>query len=173
MPSFEPIANILIPPNTPAMYHPGMPEIQNFKNHARMDPPFHYIAAPILLINLLFALAATIYVATLHHAHELLLHVWITLVSFALVVVATNSRVKDLKVQDRVIRLEERLRFAALLPPDTLAASASLTIPQIVALRFASDAELPALVTRTLTENLTSKQIKASIVSWRPDTHRV
>jgi hypothetical protein len=155
------------------MYDPGMPEIQNFKNHGRMDPPFHYIAVPILLLNFLLVLAATIYAATQHSPHGLLLHIWLLLVSFALVVVATNSRVKDLRVQDRVIRLEERLRFAALLPPATLAATASLTVPQIVALRFASDAELPALVARTLAENLTPKQIKESIVTWRPDTHRV
>jgi hypothetical protein len=103
----------------------------------------------------------------------MILHIWLTLLAFALVVVATNSRVKDLKLQDRVIRLEERLRFAALLPPATLAATASLTVPQIVALRFASDAELPALVARTLAENLTPKQIKESVVTWRPDTHRV
>jgi hypothetical protein len=150
-----------------------MPELQNFKNHARMDPPFHYIAAPILLLNFLLVLAATIYVATQHSIHELLLHIWLTLVSFALVVVATNSRVKDLKVQDRVIRLEERLRYATLLSPAELTASASLTVPQIVALRFASDAELSGLVARTLAENLTPKQIKESVVTWRPDTHRV
>jgi hypothetical protein len=155
------------------MYYPGMPEIQNVKNHGRMDPPFHYIAVPILLINLVLVLAATIYVATQHRIHELVLHIWLTLVSFALVVVATNSRVKDLKVQDRVIRLEERLRYATLLSPAALTASANLTVPQIVALRFASDAELPGLVARTLAENLTPKQIKASIVTWRPDYHRV
>jgi Family of unknown function (DUF6526) len=155
------------------MYHPGMPEIQNFKNHGRMDPPFHYIAVPILLLNLLLVLGITIHLAIVHRTHEMILHIWLTLLAFALVVIATNSRVKDLRVQDRVIRLEERLRFAALLPPATLAATASLTVPQIVALRFASDAELPALVTRTLAENLTPKQIKESIVTWRPDTHRV
>jgi hypothetical protein len=138
-----------------------------------MDPPFHYIAVPILLLNLLLVLGITIHLAIAHRTHQMILHIWLTVLAFALVVVATNSRVKDLKVQDRVIRLEERLRYAALLPPDTLAASANLTIPQIVALRFASDAELPALVQRTLAENLTSKQIKQSITSWRPDYHRV
>jgi hypothetical protein len=173
MPSFEPTANILISQNMTGMYHAAMPEIQNFKNHARMDPPFHYIAVPILLVNLIFAIAATIYVATLHHPHELFLHIWLVLVSFALVVVATNSRVKDLRVQDRVIRVEERLRYAALLRPDELAATSGLSIPQIVALRFASDQELPALVDRTLAQNLTPKQIKESIISWRPDYHRV
>jgi hypothetical protein len=155
------------------MYDPGMPEIQNFKNHGRIDPPFHYIAIPILLLNLLLVLGITIHLAIAHRTHAMILHIWLTLLAFALVVVATNSRVKDLKLQDRVIRLEERLRFAALLPPATLAATASLTVPQIVALRFASDAELPALVARTLAENLTPKQIKESVVTWRPDTHRV
>jgi Family of unknown function (DUF6526) len=156
-----------------AMYHPGMPEIQNFKNHGRMDPPFHYIAVPILLLNLLLVLAATIYVATQDRPHELLLHIWLLLVSFALLVVATNSRVKDLRIQDRVIRVEERLRYAPLLSSVALSASANLTVPQIVALRFASDQELPGLVARTLAENLTPKQIKESIVTWRPDFHRV
>jgi Family of unknown function (DUF6526) len=155
------------------MYHPGMPEIQNFKNHGRIDPPFHYIAVPILLLNLLLVLGITIHLAIAHRMHEMILHIWLTVLAFALVVVATNSRIKDLRVQDRVIRLEERLRYAALLPPANLAATASLTVPQIVALRFASDAELPALVALTLAENLTPKQIKASIVTWRPDTHRV
>lgn len=155
------------------MYHPAMPEIQNFKNHSRLDPPFHYIAVPILLLNFLLVVAATIYVATQHNVHELLLHIWLTLVSFALVVVAANSRAKDLRLQDRVIRLEEHLRYAALLSPAALATSANLTVPQIVALRFAADAELPGLVARALAENLTPKQIKESIVTWRPDNHRV
>lgn len=155
------------------MYHSLMPEPQSFKNHARFDPPFHFIATPILLINLIVTIVVCITTAIHHGTHHLALHIWLVIVSFALVVVSTNSRVKDLKVQDRVIRLEERLRYAALLPPAELAASASLSIRQIVALRFASDAELPALVKRTLAENLEPKQIKESIVAWRPDNHRV
>jgi hypothetical protein len=155
------------------MYHPAMPEIQNFKNHGRMDPPFHYIAVPILLLNLLLVLGITIHLAIAHHTHQMILHIWLTLLAFALLVVATNSRVKDLRLQDRIIRLEERLRYATLLSPAALTASANLTVPQIVALRFASDAELAGLVARTLAENLTPKQIKESIVTWRPDTHRV
>jgi hypothetical protein len=149
-----------------------MSEIQNLQNHTRRDPPF-LIATPILLLNVLFTIVVTILHAVHHGTHHLLLHVWLILVSIALLLVAGNSRTKDLKVQDRVIRLEERLRFAALLPPDTLAASTNLTLRQIVALRFASDAELPALVGRTLAENLTPRQIKESITAWRPDTHRV
>jgi hypothetical protein len=172
MPSFEPIAKIPITPNPPPLYHPAMSETQNFSNHVRRDPPFLF-ATSILFLNVILIIVVIVLHAVHHGTQELLLHLWLLLVSFALLLVAANSRIKALKVQDRVIRLEERLRYAALLPPATLAASASLTIPQIVALRFASDAELPALVTRTLAENLTPRQIKESITSWRPDNHRV
>ena len=77
------------------------------------------------------------------------------------------------RVQDRVIRLEENLRYQRLLPPELLAATQSLTLGQIIALRFASDAELPALVQRTLSENLEPKAIKQSITNWRADNLRV
>jgi hypothetical protein len=154
------------------MYHSVMPEPQSFKNHTRFDPPFHFIAIPILLANLIACIVATVKIA-IHAGPHLGLHIWLTIVSFALLLAVGNGRGKDLRVQDRVIRLEERLRYAALLSPTDLAASAALTVRQIVALRFASDAELPALVARTLAENLEPKQIKQSIVSWRADNHRV
>ena len=108
-----------------------------------------------------------------HRNHNLPHHIWLVVVSLALVVLATKCRINDLKGQDRVIRLEERLRYAALLPPAQASAAANLSVRQIVALRFASDAELPALVTRTLAENLEPKQIKQSIVNWRADNQRV
>jgi hypothetical protein len=155
------------------MYHTLMPEPQSFKNHGRFDPPMHFFVMPILLANLIACIVITGGIVLHHEGRMLGLHIWLVVVSLALLVLAVNSRLKDLRVQDRVIRLEERLRYAALLPPEKLAESAALTLQQIVALRFASDSELPALVSRTLKEGLEPKHIKQSIVNWRADTHRV
>ena len=150
-----------------------MPEPQSFKNHGRADAPQHFFTAPVLLINFIVSVVVCV-TGTIHHGtHHLASHIWLAIVSLALLVLGVNMRAKDLKVQDRVIRLEERLRYATLLSPPELAASSALTMKQIIALRFASDAELPLLVKRTLAENLEPKQIKQSIVTWRPDNHRV
>jgi hypothetical protein len=146
-----------------------MPALQTFKNHDRFDPPIHFFVVPVLIVNFLVWVGISI----MHHRHGLPLHIWIVIVSLALVVLAVRTRLNDLKNQDRIIRLEERVRYAALLSPSDLAASARLTLRQIVALRFASDAELPALITRTMSQSLTPKQIKQSIGTWRPDYDRV
>jgi hypothetical protein len=146
-----------------------MPAPQTYQNHGRFDPPIHFFAVPILLINFFVWVGISI----VHHRHGLPLHIWIAVVSLALLVAVVRGRLNDLKNQDRIIRLEERLRYAALLSPSDLTASAALTLRQIVALRFASDGELPRLITRTLAESLAPKQIKESIVTWRPDYDRV
>jgi len=146
-----------------------MPAPQNHKNHGRIDPPMHFFVFPILLVNLIFSIYVTIHQWP-QNPH---LHPWWIVVSLALVVLAFKSRINDLKVQDRLIRLEERLRLAALLPPADLAHANELDVKQLIALRFASDDELPALVHKTLTQRLEPKAIKQSITHWRPDNHRV
>jgi hypothetical protein len=146
-----------------------MPEPQNFKNHTRFHPPFHFFVLPILLLNFFFAIWATIRHWPVH-AH---LFIWWIVLSMVLFMAFGLSRSYALTAQDRIIRLEERLRFAALLSPDLLARSQALTVRQIIGLRFASDDELPALVKRALDENLTEKQIKQAINNWRPDYLRV
>jgi Family of unknown function (DUF6526) len=149
-----------------------MPEPQSFKNHVRRDPPYLFTVL-VLLSNLIATLTMTIKIAISEDHRMLGLHAWLVIVSAALVAMALNMRVKDLKVQNRVIRLEERLRYAAILQPTEQATAAKLTLSQIIALRFASDAELPALITRAVAEDLTSKQIKQSLVTWRADDLRV
>ncbi len=146
-----------------------MPAPQSFKNHARYYPPFHFFVLPMLLINFGFSIYATIHNWPFHRY----VHLWWIALSIVLFVMAGLSRGAALRAQDRIIRLEERLRLAALLPAADLAHSHELTIGQLIALRFASDEELPALVHKTLTQNLEPKAIKAAIVNWRPDNHRV
>jgi len=85
----------------------------------------------------------------------------------------SKMRSYSLKVQDRVIRLEEKVRLASLVSASELAELESLTIAQYVALRFASNPELPELARRAVREKLTRKQIKEAIKSWRPDEYRV
>lgn len=153
------------------MYHPPMPETtpQTFQNHTRFDIPY-MIAIIVLAINAVSAIRTAMQP---DHAQAIPPNILHVLVAFALVVIAFRARTNALKAQDRTIRLEERLRYPALLPAPLLARAESLTVPQIVALRFASDTELPGLVERTLTEQLVPKQIKQSITAWRPDHCRV
>jgi len=146
-----------------------MPEPQTYKNHTRWDPIWHFFLAPILMLNFFFS----IYLLIHHWPNHWALLGWWVLVPFVLFMAVGKARAHSLKAQDRIIRLEERLRFAALLPPELLTRSSSLTEAQYIGLRFASDAETPALVKRALDENLTQKQIKEAIVNWRPDYFRV
>ena len=146
-----------------------MPVPQTYKNHARYEPMFHYFVAPVLLINLI----VTIVVLIRRWPHHIALHAWLVVMAFALFLLAGIARSYPLRAQDRIIRLEENLRYQRLLTPDLLAASQSLALGQMLALRFASDAELPTLVQRTLSENLPPKTIKQSITNWRPDNLRV
>jgi hypothetical protein len=146
-----------------------MPTPQNFKNHTRYNPPFHFFILPMLLLNLIFSIYVTIH----HWPEHRVLFLWWIVMSIALFMMAGISRSQTLRAQDRIIRLEERLRLAALLPAEDRAHINEFSIKQLVALRFASDDELPALAHRTLTQNLEPKAIKQSIVNWRGDYNRV
>ncbi|MGD0444366.1 MAG: DUF6526 family protein [Edaphobacter sp.] len=146
-----------------------MPAPQNLKNHGRFDPAFHFFILPMLLLNLIFSIYVTIH----HWPEHRILFLWWIAMSLVLFVMAGRSRDRALVVQDRIIRLEERLRLHALLPPEERAHINDLSGKQLIALRFASDDELPALVHKTLTQNLEPKAIKQSIINWRGDYHRV
>jgi hypothetical protein len=146
-----------------------MPEPQNFKNHTRFDPPWHFFIAPLMLINIIMAIVAIVRHFP-DHGH---LYIWWLVMAIVGLMAVGKARAHSMVAQDRIIRLEEKLRFLALLPPDLLARSQALTVRQIIGLRFASDAELPTLVKRALDENLTEKQIKQAIVDWKPDYLRV
>ena len=136
---------------------------QTLANHARFDPRFHYFAAPLSAAFLIWSIAHCVR----HFSHEAIAWVVCALLIFlALFLLRTYA----LKVQDRVIRLEETMRLARLSPNGTVP---NLTEGQLIALRFASDAELPALAEKAAAGNLNQKQIKQAIQAWRPDYFRV
>ena len=142
---------------------------QSYKSHTRWDPIFHFFILPLLLVDVGFA----VYVTCQYYPYHRHLYPWWIVMSIVLLLAVGKSRAYSVKAQDRIIRLEERLRMEALLDPADLVRSHGLTEAQLIGLRFASDAELPALVQRTLDEGLTQKQIKEAIVDWRPDYFRV
>ncbi len=146
-----------------------MPAPQNLKNHKRYDPPYHFFILPMLVLNIIFSIYVTIHRWPEHR----ILFLWWIVMSLVFMMMAIRLRDRALVVQDRVIRCEERLRLHALLPPAERSHIDELSVRQLVALRFASDAELPALVHKTLTQNLEPKAIKQNIVNWRGDYHRV
>ena len=152
-----------------------MSEQQNFANHARTVPAFHYFLIPLLLFNLA-ASVYSIYFVARHEGGTFSLFAVITnlILAVALIVLAFLARIFALGVQDRVIRLEERLRYQQLLPEDLKPRINEFSIHQIVALRFASDAELPNLARKVLQERLRSrKAIKQMIQNWRADSQRI
>jgi hypothetical protein len=139
---------------------------QTFENHVRLVPAFHYVVLPLLAINFLFAL----YQAVTDFS-------WARLDAFGLalgiMLLALLARMMALTVQDRVIRLEETLRMRALLPTDLQPRIGEFTVKQMVALRFASDAELPDLARQVLEGKLEDqKAIKRMVRQWREDSQR-
>jgi len=139
---------------------------QTLANHVRIDPPFHYFVLPVFAISWIVSIVFLV-------RHPGFLHIWVAIFNTALIVAVIRFRQYSLKVQDRIIRLEERLRLTALLPESQRPQIAKLSEGQLIALRFASDEEVPALVERTLSANLPRAEIKKVIKNWRPDYWRV
>ncbi len=139
-----------------------MPE-QNYKNHSRFVPMYH--------VGVFFPLLASFIWAVYRLIQEFSTDTVIaTLVATALLLMFVSVRGQILTVQDRVIRLEERLRMRELLPADLAARALALPVKLQVAMRFASDAEMPSLVRDVLDGKLTtSKDIKLSVKDWQAD----
>jgi hypothetical protein len=139
---------------------------QNFASHTKWVPPFHFFVLPVLLINLGFQIYWCVRGFSVSSVIAVL---------FALAVALgfLMSRLMVLTVQDRLIRLEERVRFERVLPADLHPRIGEFTIEQLVALRFASNAELPELARKVLEEKIADrKAIKRMIKTWRPDFAR-
>jgi hypothetical protein len=143
-----------------------MSEPQSLKNHGRFDPPYHFFLTIVIIANIVIAI-----IFAVHHLS--FYSIWFGVLSLAALVLVFRLRTYPLKVQDRVIRLEERLRLYALAPAEWHAQIHRLTEQQLIALRFAADEELVPLAKQALELNLSSKQIKERINSWRPDQWRV
>jgi Family of unknown function (DUF6526) len=139
---------------------------QNLKNHARLDPPYHVVLGGIAIANIIIAIVYLV-------RHFSFYSVWLLILSLALFLLLLRMRQYPLKVQDRVIRLEERLRLQALAPAEWHAQIYRLNEGQLIALRFAGDDEVVGLAKMALEENLSRKQIKERIQNWRADDWRV
>jgi hypothetical protein len=140
---------------------------QNLQNHGKTVPIFHFFAIPVFVTNFIWSLFR------LKQLGISFAGIFGVIFAAALVVLVFEARLFALAVQDRVIRLEERLRYTQVLPADLQARICDLTIDQIVALRFACDAELPALTRKVLDEKLEKrKAIKQLIKTWKPDYQR-
>ena len=143
-----------------------MAEQQNFKNHTKFVPGFHYFVLPILLINFGWAVHNAWLGLTPNTEMQVLL-------AAALFVGFGLTRSFALKVQDRVIRLEMQLRLESLLSADMRARIPEFSVGQLVSLRFAGDAELPALARKVLDEKLQNRaEIKKQIINWQADNLR-
>jgi Family of unknown function (DUF6526) len=142
------------------------PKPQTFANHTRFDPLYHFFALPVFAITVIVVVVRFL-------MHPSLRLGWLFVVSVAALVAVFKLRTYALRVQDRVIRLEERLRLATLLSEPMRSRIPELSEGQCIALRFACDTEAPGLVERALAQNLSRPDIKKLIQTWRPDYWRV
>ena len=140
---------------------------QSYENHTRWHAPFHFFLAPVLLTNVIIAVVKLVRDPNLDNG-------WWLVVSIALVALGALARTNPLKAQDRIIRLEESLRYYQLLPEELARRATSLTTGQTIALRFASDEELEGLVREVLEGRLNKPdEIKRAVKNWRADTLRI
>lgn len=140
---------------------------QGYASHRRWHPLTHFFIFPVLFVNFLLQLYNIYIVPSLHG-------VWHIVVGAALFGLALIARGNALRVQDRLIRLEEQLRLARLLPEDLRARVSELSTGQLVAIRFCADEELPELTRAILAGEIKGRNnIKKRIRKWRPDFHRV
>jgi hypothetical protein len=136
---------------------------QNYGNHRRFVAPFHFFVLPVLLLNVIYQIYKLAHGVTFDGVANLL-------VAIALLMLPLFARLFALKVQDRVIRLEERLRMTQILPADLRGRIDEFSVEQLVALRFASDAELPDLARKVLAEKIDKRDpIKKMVTNWRGD----
>jgi hypothetical protein len=139
---------------------------QNFQNHVKFVPVFHFFVLPVLLFNVGWAIYRVIHAPSANLVVALI-------VAIALLLAALYGRMFALVVQDRLIRLEMQLRLQGLLPVNLRPRIPEFTVNQLVALRFASDAELPELAGKVLAENLQNrKAIKRMVQNWQTDELR-
>lgn len=140
---------------------------QTIANHTRWHPPFHFFIAPVMAINFIWSVVVLFMTPGWESGR------W-AVVSLALLGLTLFVRLNPLKAQDRVIRLEESLRYQRVLPGEVLNQTRALTPRQMIALRFAADEELEELVSAVVTGKLTKPvEIKRAIKNWRADTFRV
>jgi len=140
---------------------------QSFANHARMVPLYHYVTSPLILLVLIWSVVRLVQVPSTDR-------LFLFLMALGLMLAAYWARAFALGVQDRVIRLEERLRLEGALTGDLRARIGDFTTEQLIGLRFASDAELEELAGRVLAEGISDrKAVKAMVKAWRPDHQRI
>ena len=140
---------------------------QTYANHTRWHPPYHFFLVPVLLINLIWTIV--VFVKNPEWTHG-----WGIVMALALIALMGLVRVNPLRTQDRIIRLEEQLRYARVLPADLAREAGNLRTRHVIALRFASDEELPGLVREVLAGRLAKPaDIKRAVKNWRADTLRV
>jgi hypothetical protein len=142
-------------------------QAQELGTHRRWVPAWHFFTVPVLVGNVVVVVVRFVRDPTINNG-------WLFLVALALLIGIVLSRNMPLRAQDRIIRLEERIRLQRVLPADLRGRIDDLTTDQLIGLRFAPDDELPELARRALSGDLkTRADIKSAIKNWRADHMRM